>query len=107
MKQYLFLMVTALIFNISFLGAGNAQSPEARGILSPHEKSNCYRRNTQSGCPSRGKVGGYSYDAQDTFSSDFENSSQGGPFDSGYFFDSGSSSGIEDAPYLNTSPYHN
>ena len=78
--------------------------------LSEHPKSKVYRRQ---GPQVRGYVqrrGGYSYsyndgaiDYRDTsILRDVQNSRrQGGPFDSGFFYDSGINNKLNDSPYLN------
>jgi hypothetical protein len=96
------------------IGEASAQERRARIVeegpqLSQHPKSNTYRRQ---GPQVRGYVkrrGGYSYSASDaaidyrdtSILRDVQNSRrQGGPFDSGFFFDSGISR-YNDSPYLN------
>lgn len=107
-------LVTGVIMVGSVAGTAVAGEREARAVeqgpqLSQHPKSSVYRRQ---GPQVRGYVrrrGGYSYsysdgtiDYRDTsILRDYQNSRrQGGPFDSGFFFDSGINRNNE-SPYLN------
>ena len=94
------------------IDAAQAGEYRTRGVqqgLSEHPKSGTYRRGPQV----RGYVarrGGYSYSAADaaidyrdtSILRDVQNSRrQGGPFDSGFFYDSGINNKLNDSPYLN------
>ena len=105
LSSFTFAALLTVTAAVSFSGNSFAQQKN-EGIISKHYSSGCYRRDGEDRCK-RGKVGGYSFDRQDAFISAFEIRQQTGPFDSGFFFDSGSSNELVDSPYLNESPYLN
>lgn len=111
-------LALAGVFAVAAMGA--AQAGERRGYSdngAAHSKSQYYRKGPQVRGYSR-RAGGYSYDYQDSINTygdaqgrygsadkfrdpQFGRQTTSGPFDNGFFFDSGVAPRGGDSPYLN------
>lgn len=99
-KIFLTVFALALPLLVADLASAGERYRRDRGFFSEHPKSDTYRRTKPQVRGYRKRVGGYSYGYKASEGSGFFTDRQGGPFDSGFFFDSNFGTPGE-APYMN------